>query len=402
MTSLLDGVRIIDLTAYQQGPVGTTLLADLGAEVIKVEPPGGELGRRIRRDESGFSPFFESYNRGKRSLAVDLKNAVGRDILLRLIRTADVVTHNFVAGGMERLRLGYAELSEINPKIVYVGATGYGPKGPLATAPAFDGAAQAITGTMAAQREDATGAPRPIIYGMADSLGGLMLAHAVSLGLFYRERTGSGVSLDVSIVGSLLFAQAVEVAESLYKRESNIMRYRLNPTFGPFRCAGGDWLVITSIDPAQWQRLTDVLDYEPLTSDPNMSRSRWRLEQRDIVEPLLEEAFTRGERTHWLTELARVGIPCAPVLDYVEMANHPQIVENGYVVPSTHHVAGAIRVVGCPITVDGIAASIGRAPVLGVDTEPLLQEAGCDEETIARLTDQGVIECSTREMKEVQ
>jgi CoA:oxalate CoA-transferase len=396
MASLLDGVRIIDLSAYQQGPVGTTLLADLGADVVKVEPPGGELGRRIRRDEFGFSPFFESYNRGKRSLAIDLKSSEGRDILLRFVRDADVVTHNFVAGGMERLGLGYPELSAINPKIVYVSATGYGPKGPLASAPAFDGTAQAITGTMAAQRETPEGAPRPVIYGMADSLGGLMLAHAVALGLFHRERTGQGSNLDVSIVGALLFAQAVEIVESLYRGRSNIMPYRLNPTFGPFRCADGDWLVITSIDPAQWQQLTNVLAYEPLVSNPDIARSRWRLEHRDVVEPLLEEAFALGQRDRWLSGLAGVGIPCAPVLDYLEMAQHRQMVENGYVVPSHHPTAGDITVVGCPITVDGMPASIGRAPVLGDDTAELLREVGYSTDVISRLADQGVIECANK------
>lgn len=396
MNELLAGVRIIDLTAYQQGPVGTTLLADLGAEVIKVEPPGGELGRRIRRDKSGFSPFFESYNRGKRSLAVDLKNDRGREILHKLIEGADVVTHNFVSGGMERLGLGYEELSAINPRIVYVSATGYGPRGPLASSPAFDGTAQALSGTMAVQRETENGAPRPIIYGMADSLGGLMMAHAVGLGLFHREKHGKGVNLDISIVGSLLFAQAVEVVEALFKKQTQLMPYRLNPTFGPFRCSDGKWIVITSIDPAQWKLLTDVLDYEPLVSNPDMERSRWRLEHRDIVEPALEDAFARGERDRWLEGLARAGIPCAPVLDYEEMSEHPQMIENEYVVTIDHPISGPTKVVGCPITVEGMPTVLGLAPELGADTAELLQELGYSEKEISQLTDAGIIERPAR------
>ncbi|MPZ23302.1 MAG: hypothetical protein GEU28_07115 [Dehalococcoidia bacterium] len=371
-----DGVTILDFTAYQLGPLGTMLLADLGANVIKVEPPRGEMGRRIFTDETGFSGFFESLNRGKKSIVLDLKEEADRERALRLVEKVDVVTENFASGTMDAFGLGYEAVSERNPRIVYVSATGFGPRGPLASAPGFDATAQAFSGLMDAQSAGPEAPPSPMLYGLADSVGGLMFSHAVSIGLLSRERSGRGMKIDVSLIGSLLFIQSPNVVETLSIGRQPYMKMRLFPTFGPYLCADGKWLMLASVNPKEWKAICQAIEREDLFEDAEMASSRWRSAHGDQVEPLLEEAFAGRDREHWLELLTEGDVPCAPVLEYVDLPGQEQILANAYLTQVEHREKGPVHVVPAPFTFsEPREHTFEPAPQLGADTETILEWA---------------------------
>ncbi len=393
MTTPLSGIRVLDFTRYQQGPFATVMLADMGADIVKIEDTGiGDYGRRMWREPDGYSAFWESLNRGKRSVCIDLARPGAREIVLRLVDSVDVVAENFRPGTMERWGLGYEALRERNPRIIYGQATGWGTRGPMATQPSFDQIAQAFSGFA----RHAGGGPgtRPEIPfpGIADQAGAMNFAFGIMTALFVRERTGIGQRVEVSLLGTQVALQAPELVHSLHFNLERERELRASPTAGHYECADGRWVMIVGIDQKTWPRIARALGVDHLIDDPRFARGYPRIMNRRELESLLEEAFRSQASDHWLERLRAEDVPASPVLDFLEMADHEQTRANGYIVEEDHPKWGRQRIVGLHVGLSETPGAIGApAPDLGADTREVLLAAGFSEGDVARFAEAGII-----------
>lgn len=391
----LDGIKVLDFTRFMQGPYATRIFADLGAEVVKVERPGGEWDRRLRVSPRGFAGFFHALNRGKKSIAVDITTDQGREVILRLAADCDVVIENFRPGVMDRLGLGYEAIRAVNPRVVFAAASGYGPAGPRADEPMFDMVAQAVSGVSDFNRSD-EGEPRLATRGLADTAGGMFLAMAVLTALFVRERTGSGQRVDASLVGAAIGLHTAEVTIAL--EEETVFRLggrRVTSTSGAFRAGDGRWLVIAATDQKLWAGLSAALDLAHLSDDERFAKSRIREKNRDALEPLIEEAFARRSRDEWIELLRRAGVPVAPVNSFLDLPADPDVVANGYIVEQDDPTWGRVRLVGTPFHLELTPPVVGsRTPELGQHTRGELEAAGFTSHDIEVLVAAGVLEAA--------
>jgi crotonobetainyl-CoA:carnitine CoA-transferase CaiB-like acyl-CoA transferase len=382
----LDGIRVLDLTIAQQGPYATLLLADMGAEVIKVERPAvGEVGRMLGIDRStGFSAYFLAINRGKKSLALDIQKPAGRDILLRLARDCDVVAHNFRGGVMERLGLGYDAFREANPRIIYAQATAFGAKGPLATKPGNDILAQAMSGLMSVSGDG--DAPVPAGAALADHVSALTLALGIVSALVARERTGRGQAVRTSLLGSMLAAQSWELTHYMMTREKPPKAGRghthLLWQWYTYRTGDG-WMAIGGVDPSRWQRFCEAIGLAELATDERFDSPGKRIRERAALNALLDDHFSARPTSAWIAALEAADIFCAPVLDYEQVTSNEQVIANGYTVEMDHPKLGATRVIPCPIEFSETPADSTKAePTLGQHSVDVLREFGFSEEEI--------------------
>jgi crotonobetainyl-CoA:carnitine CoA-transferase CaiB-like acyl-CoA transferase len=392
MTGPLAGVKVLDFSRFMQGPYATRILADLGADVLKVERPGGEWDRRLRLAPDGYAGFFTGLNRGKRSIAVDITTPRGRDVVLDLVRDSDVVVENFRLGVMERFGLGYEALRTHNPALVYAAASGYGPKGPRSTEPMFDMVAQAVSGLSDFVRTP-EGQPRLASRGMADTAGAVYLALGVVTALLVRQRTGRGQRVDGSLVGACLAMHTAEVTIALHDDVVRRTYGRVTSTSGAYRCRDDRWVVIGATDQKVWRGLTTALGRNDLHDDPRFHRSRVRERHREILEPILEEVFRSADRDTWLARMREHGVPVAPVNTFVEAARDPDVLANGFVVEHPDPVWGSVRTVGVPFLLSETPGAVGDwTPDLGADTVDVLTALGYPKETIHELVEAGVLE----------
>jgi CoA:oxalate CoA-transferase len=393
MTTPLDGIRILDFTRYQQGPFATVMLADMGAEVIKIEEPsGGDFGRRMWREPDGFSAFFESLDRGKQSVCLDLRQGDGRDIALRLAESCDVVVENFRPGTMDGWGLSYDAFRARNPRIIYAQATGWGTTGPLAKYPAFDQIAQAYSGY--AQHSGGGPGHRPEVPypGVADQTGGMNLAFGIMTALFVRERTGHGQKVEVSLYGTQLALQAPELLHYLHFGEERPREFRASPIVGHFECQDGKWIMIVAIDQKFWPRVAEALEVADLIDDPRFARGFPRWQNRVALEGALEAAFRSRESEYWLDRLRQYDVPAAVVQDYAAVASDEQAAANGYIVEQEHPRFGRQRVIGLHVKLSETPGQLSRpAPELGEDTAEVLRTLGISDEELRKLAERGVI-----------
>ncbi len=378
MPSPLEGITVLDFTRYQQGPYATSLLADFGARVIKVEDPnGGDFGRRMWKEPDGYSAFWESLNRGKQSITLDMRDAAARAAALKLGARVDVVAENFRPGTMEGWGLGYEDFRAVNPAIIYAQATGWGTKGPMATLPSFDQISQAYSGF--AQHSGGGPGKRPEIPypGIADQSGAMNFALGIMLALFTRERTGIGQKVEVSLLGTQLALQAPEILHYLHFGEEHERDFRASPTVGHYECSDGRWIMIVGIDQKFWPRIARALNVEHLVDDPRFARGYPRFVNRAELQRLLEEAFASKPSEHWIQRLREADVPAALVLDYAEMSAQEQPWANGYLVNQEHPKFGPQRVVGLHIQLSETPGSVSApAPELGAHTDEILRWAG--------------------------
>ena len=393
MTTPLAGIRILDFTRYQQGPFATVMLADMGAEVIKVEDPsGGDFGRRMWKEKDGFTAFFESLDRGKKSVCIDLRKPAGRDVALKLAESCDVVVENFRPGTMEAWGLGYEQFRERNPRIIFAEATGWGTKGPMATLPSFDQISQAFSGF--AQHSGGGPGFRPEIPypGIADQSGAMNLAFGIMTALFVRERTGIAQKIEVSLLGTQIALQAPEILHYLHFGRERERDFRASPIVGHYECSDGRWIMVVCIDQKFWPRLATAMEVPELIDDPRFARGFPRYTNRAELEPLLEKAFIARPSAYWLERLRDADVPASLVKDYAEMVLEPQVAANDYIVEQDHPRFGRQRVVGLHIQLSDTPGEIGSpAPLLGEHTAEVLASAGYDAATIDALIGSGVI-----------
>ncbi len=391
----LEGVRVLDFTVYQQGPQASLVFADMGAQVIKVEAPHhGDLGRVLGSvGEERFSPYFLAHNRGKRSITLNLKNEGARQVCYQLAERSDVAIHNFRPGVMERLGLGYDDLRAANPRIIYGHASGWGAKGPRATHPAFDLAAQAQGGLVSVTGE-AGGFPLPAGAAIADYVGAANLAMAVIAALYARERTGLGQKIDTSLLGGQVAMQAWEIQYYVtHRRQGRAGRghHYLPTIWRVFRTADSH-CVVGGLPENRWPAFCQAIGRPEVEHDERFANYFDRMAHIDELYVILDEIFPQKTTAERMELLAAADCICAPVASYEDLLHDEQLRANEYIVEVDHPTQGRIPVVGAPWRFSETPASVASAaPELGQHTEEVLQELGYSWEQIGGLREQGLL-----------
>ena len=395
MPGPLDGYRILDFTRFQQGPYATVLLSDLGAEIWKVEPPGGDPGRASDLSSDGFSRYFEAHDRGKRSIVLNLREPSAVEAALRMAERCDGVIDNYRPGVMERLGLGYEILRRRNPSIVSVSASAFGAVGPQAGEPGYDVIGQATGGVMTLQALEEQGdnaEPRTLPGGFADQVGAMQACIAMLAGLIAAKDSGAGQQIDVSLLGSQIALQSVYITGFLQNGVQPHMRRRRMPTFTFYQASDGAWLVIGGVDAKNWRALCGLLGHPEWASDERFATAAARLRHSDELESLLEQCFASADREEWLRRLRASDIPAAPVNDYADVAASEQVWANGYLTEIPDPRYGARRVTGLPWRFSATPGAVqGRAPAPNADADSILSACGYSVDAIGRLRHAGAL-----------
>jgi len=390
MGSAFDGVRVLDFTRYQQGPFAGVLLADMGAEVVKVEEPGGEPGRANGLDAEGFSAYFEAHNRGKRSMVLDLRVAEAREAIRRLVPRFDVVIENFRPGVMERWGLGYEDLRALRSDVILASGSAWGRAGPWAQRPGYDHVAQALSGVMVEQGGGPGHEPHALIGGFADQIGAMLLAYGVSSALFVRERSGRGQHVDVALIGAMLALQAMPVTRYLRTGRQPGFEFRRAATYTHYRAADGRYVAIAANTQAMWERCCEAMGHPEWREDPRFVGPFERAAHKLELVEAFERAFLERPSEEWLERLTEHDVPNAPVLDYAGVAAHPQYWANGYLQEIESPNLGPMRVPGPPVRMSETPPRIqGAGPELGQDTEAVLLDGGFTWPEIEALREAG-------------
>jgi crotonobetainyl-CoA:carnitine CoA-transferase CaiB-like acyl-CoA transferase len=368
----LDGIRVVDLTSYIAGSYAAMQLADLGAAVVKVEALEGDSFREL--------PGFFGWNRGKRSLAVNLKTPEGREIVHRLAERSDVVMENMRPGVADRLGVGYEQLSAMNPRLVYSSVTAFGSTGPDADRPGFDPIFQALGGLMTLQ-----GFGGPPVYlrtAPTDYYTAALATQGIIAALFARERTGRGQRIETSLLRGVLALQAGVAID--YPGKPTLMRD--NPTYRLYQAGDGAWFFLAVGNQAFWVKLCKALELDSLADDARFASWLKRLENNQSLLPLIEARFKSEPREHWLTLLAQHDIPAAAVQTVAEFMEQPAVQHNDMVHEYEHPEVGRLRLMGQPIAfTETPTRDAGPPPTLGQHTDAVLRELGYTDTQIADL-----------------
>lgn len=401
MTGPLEGIRVVEISMFQQGPVAGMRLGDLGADVIKIEPKAGDPARGFMRiigamaGLEGRNYYFEHCNRNKRGIVLDLKKARGMEIFLKLIDTADVFLNNMSIQAPDRMGIGPEALMGRNPRLVYAHASGWGRKGPDADEYSFDYTGIARSGLMMSCGEKGA-PPTQILPGIGDELGGLACAWGVTAALYAREKTGRGQIVDTSLMGSVVAAlgfimAAPAIMGSEFPRE---IRARAgNPIYNHYRCQDGQWIAIAHLQPDRyWPKVCEAMDLEDIADDPRFNTIEARSKNSEGLVAILDERFATRPRHEWLEMLGRAGCICTPIQTPTEVCNDPQALANNYFVYLNHPVHGSTKMAGFPWDFSDTPAACRRAaPELGQHTEEVLTELGYTAAEIEDIRRSGVI-----------
>ncbi len=378
MTLALAGVRIVDLTQVMAGPFCTMLLADLGADVIKVEPPSGDLsrsmgGRRLQMKGKDNAPFF-ALNRNKRSVVLDLKESADGDRLRSLLADADVMVESFRPGVAGRLGFGYEHVRVLNERLVYASISGFGQSGPWADRPGFDLIAQAMSGVMSVT---GSAEAEPVKCGIpvSDLAAGLYAANGIQAALIAREKTGRGQRVETSLFEAALGMSVWEATEFWATGEAPRplgSSHRLSAPYQAFRARDG-FLTIAALTTAHWQRLCNVLDRPDLATDASFATNADRLANVERLGQEVERALATDSVEVWVDRLLAEGIPAGPILDYAQVFDSPHTAAREMIAVTSHPTEGPVRTLGIPVKLSETPGSVRQPPpLLGEHTDAVL------------------------------
>ncbi len=391
----LQGVRILELGQIIAGTYGSQVLSDLGAEVIKIEAPEGDLGRNPSvAPYRGASGLFLTFNRNKKSLVINLKTDAGREVFYELVKISDVVVDNFRPGVLERLKADYATLNRINPRIVHCSVTGFGTAGAYKNYPALDIIIQAISGHMAITGEPGR-PPARIGVPLADLSGGIFSCKGILAALFARERTGQGARVEISMFDAML--NLLSYMGTMWLTNGELPQppgsgHDYTVPWQAFSAKDG-YVVVATREETFWRALCELLEDPALADDPRFDTNANRVKHKDVLVPHLEGIFRTRTVADWLERLRAAGVPAAPVNHFDRAFAEPPVAEREMIVEYDHPDVGTVRLPGNPIKVAGMPGTISNpAPRLGEHTDALLRELlSLTPERIAELRQQGAI-----------
>ncbi|HEX2173944.1 MAG TPA: CoA transferase [Dehalococcoidia bacterium] len=399
MPKALEGIRILDATIFQHGPGATSILSDMGAEVIKLEnTAGGDPGRNFMvgfgMEKAGMNTYFEALNRGKKSVTVNLKSPEGRAIVYRLIPHFDAFVHNYRFGVAERLGIDYDTLSEHHPKLVYAWASGWGARGPVRTHGSLDLTGQARGGTMTTAGEPPIPGQVP---GIADQTGAFMLSHAITMGLLARQLHGVGQMITTSHFGSQIALNHLSLTAASFAggRPRQVSRTEArNPLWNIYRCGDDRWIALSmSQADRYWPAFCRAIDAPEWLDDPRFASAEARAANRTECIRAIEDRFASQLRDHWLERLAAEDLLFAPIQTLPEVLTDPQAIENEYVVSVEYPGKGVRKVAGLPIQMSETPGEVRvPAPLYGEHTDEVLATyGGYTEEELTDFRIKGVI-----------
>jgi CoA:oxalate CoA-transferase len=390
----LTGVRVVDLTRIISGPFCTMLLADMGAEVVKVEPPeGGDPLRVQGHVRDGLSWYFANFNRNKKSVALDLYAPEGREVLSELIRRADVLVDNFRPGVLAKMSFTEARLHELNPRLLQASVTGFGEDGPYAERPAFDFIAQAMSGLMMANGR-AEDPPMRVATPLSDLVAGLYAAFGIVAALHGRMQTGKGQKVGSSLLSGLVSFSAYLASNyfatgKMAERSGN--DHPIAAPYGLFRTKDGHIGIAPSTE-AVFHRLVDALGMPELKEDPDLQGNARRVRQRERLNRLVQDKLLTDTSQSWIERLNDAGVPCGPILDISQVFEDPQIRSQEMAIDVPHPGYGIVRMLGFPVKLSATPCRARLpAPRLGEHTREMLESIGFDAVRIAALQDKKVI-----------
>ncbi len=395
MVRPLESILILDLSRALAGPYCSMMLADMGAEIIKIEMPG-------RGDDSrswgppfveGESAYFMSVNRNKKSITLNLKSEKSKEIIEKLIKKADIILENFRPGTMDKLGLSYEKVAELNPEIIYASISGFGQDGPYRLLPGFDQVIQGMGGLMSVTGEPG-GPPIKVGVAVADIAGGMFAAYGIMIALFNRQRTGKGQMIDVSLLDSQVawltyragsFFASGKIPQPLGSGHPNIVPYqafKANDTYVNI-AAGNDQL---------WQKFCSALGLEDIVENPKFATNAKRVENRNELVNIISNIVSSKNAQEWLDILTKAGVPCGPIYTLDEIFTDPQVLHRNMVKDLDHIKAGKIKVTGIPVKLSATPGEILTSPpVLGQNTKEILLELGYSDNDIEKFYQEKVV-----------
>ena len=391
--TLLDGITVLDATQVMAGPYCAMLLADMGARVIKVEPPAGDSTRAMSGARGNDSPAFNAVNRGKQGMVLDLTRPEAREVFVTLARSADIVIENYRPGVMARLGLDYAALSQVNPKLIYASISGHGQTGPWAAKGGFDLIAQGLSGLMSVTGT-AGDAPVKVGVPLTDLGAGLFAMIGILAALHHRSKTGRGQHVDTSLVDAGLALSVWEVTDYFSSGQVPVplgSAHRMTAPYQAFRCQDG-YVTIGAANDRNFTKLARVLGHPEWVNDGRFTADHLRVQHRDELASMINAVTAREPRAFWLEELDKAGIPCGPILDYEDALTTPQALAREMTVDVEHPTLGSLRTLGTPIKMSATPLNPRRrAPLLGEHTDTVLNSAGYSDNEIERLRSSGAV-----------
>ncbi|HUQ89117.1 MAG TPA: CoA transferase [Vicinamibacterales bacterium] len=391
--TLLDGIVVLDATQVMAGPYCAMLLADMGARVIKVEPPSGDSTRSMAGARGNDSPAFNAVNRGKHGIVLDLNHEKGRSVFTRLARMSDILVENYRPGVMAKLGVDYETLRAENPRLIYASISGHGQTGPWATKGGFDLIAQGLSGVMSVTGA-AGGAPVKAGIPLTDLGAGLFALVGILAALHHRSKTGEGQHVDTSLVDAGLALSVWEVTD--YFASGQVpgplgSAHRMTAPYQAFRCADG-YITIGAANDRNFAKLARILGHHEWITDARFAADHQRVAHRNELAKMIEVVTAKEPIAFWIAELEKAGVPCGPILDYEDALTTPQAIAREMTLDVEHPTLGPLRTLGTPIKMSATPLNPKRrGPMLGEHTDDVLRDAGYSSDEIEQLRSSGAI-----------